>query len=161
MQEKETRIFRLSGRIDEELFKRFDAFCEKATKDGVIMVVIPMMSRGGDLGWASKFVDKMKNSPFGFTTIAHNYVYSAAIPIFASGGLRISTNQKDLFLFHEAKVKKCSWVSFGKKISQDSVLRYISYVTETSLEKIKSFVREGKYLSGVEAKEIGLVNKLR
>lgn len=160
---RKSNMFRISGRIDTNLVIRFEQFCEQVLAKKKIeddTTYIHIMSKGGDLGSAAAFISIMKDSSLAFTTIAYHIVHSAAIPIFAAGGLRVAKENRDSFLFHRTKIQNNLVSEKAGLFSEKEAVRFIAESIEIEQSVIESLMIKETYLSAKQAKDINLVNYL-
>ncbi len=153
-------FFRLTGRIDANLYQRFEKFCDKTpSNDPTQTLCLLFHCKGGDLGYASKIVEKINSLAAYIITVSHGSVHSSAVPIFASGKLRLAKDFSDKFLFHRAELTE----GVSQKELEDgerSVFESIADCIGVSTSYIYELANAGTYIDANKAVEIGLVHKV-
>lgn len=125
-------------------------------------------SVGGDVDSAIRLHDYLKALPIEVTTIGFGQVDSAAVIIFLAGNTRIAI-KKCRFLLHEGTY------TFNKKTNAlhvheetmalfNELLRrnveIIAKVTSKTKKQVSNLLRDGKILTSVKAKDLGIVTEI-
>lgn len=153
-------FFRLTRRIDANLYQRLEKFCDKIPpNDPTQTVCLLFHCKGGDLGEASRFVRKINSLSAYVVTVSYGIVHSAALPIFASGKLRLAKEPTDKFLFHRATSSNdvpATELLDGERSVFESMADRIG----VSVDYIYELANNETYIDANKAVEIGLVHKI-
>jgi ATP-dependent protease ClpP protease subunit len=157
---KTKQVFRVTGRIDQSLHQRFEDFCLQAPiHDPTQWLYIFIRSFGGDLGWSSRIVGEMKHFSAQIVTISYGVVHSSAIPIFATGTIRIAERPTDKFLFHRAKGDGTVCID-DIMSGEHSALEYVAERIKQKPDTLYYLADAETRLDALQAKELGLVHKI-
>lgn len=162
---KKNAVFRISGRIDDSLPEKLslkDFFICKSKAPEYLF--IPMRSAGGYLYGASKTVELLnvlKERGTKIVTINCDFVSSSALPIFATGDLRISKKIDNKFFFHRAELESPESATLEELASgEKSSFELMSDRFGLSINSIYDLANTSRRLNASEAMSLGIVHKI-
>ena len=132
-------FFRLNTIIDKELYNRFETFIEKIReKPETENVYLMFDTPGGELNYAFRIIDLIRESKIKFYGVAYREVHSSAVPIFLSTHVRFG-HEKASALIHRAEIKKGPHFSSRKdlKIAEKQVFKKIAKKLSISVKKVE------------------------
>lgn len=157
---KTNHFFRLNRRIDKDLTLEFEKFCSKVPEDTSHIVYLLFNSKGGDLGEASNIIELRNTLVNTVVCLSYEEVHSSAIPIFASGDIRIARNIEGTFFFHNAKKVNLEISDEIFKKSELSIFSYLADRMSVSSKLVRKLATNSTYVSSINAQKLGLVQKI-